>query len=809
MKKRVLAAAMTSVAGFGLGVSSAALAQIEPQAPAAEPAAATDSAAADEIPTVVVTANRRAENLEKVSASITALDATRLAEQGIVSQSDLQAAVPGLTVRQTQGSNSLTLSIRGQTIDAFTGSKTAVVPYFNEVQLNTGGASTFYDLESVQVLKGPQGTLFGRNATGGAVLYTAAKPKDEVGGYLKMRGGSYKLTEAQGAVNLPLSGNSLLMRIAGDVIHQDGFQKNIFDGRDLGEVARQSGRISLLWRPSEALENSTLISADHVGGNSTATRLKTVNRVNHTTFACVNPNVVNCASDLLFSPSVDAVYGYPTMWAQYTAAHPELNANGIADYLDNDSPKIGFWKANEAAPVYHNEQDYFFANTTSYQLGEDLLLKNIVGASLANTHDLGSSVGAPYPVFYSANLDDQEFGNHVRSLSYSEELQLQGKALNKALTYILGAYYQKEDSKTLFPQVYFDFSPVVPGTSVDNHFQIKDETPAAFAQGTYDFSAIGLKGLSFTAGFRYTWESVDISQLSRSVYAGAPDQSTRYSNPSWNLGLSYQVMDDLLLYVQGRRSWRAGGFNGTAPPSLDTGSGILEDVNIFKPEFVHDVEVGAKFAGSLFGRPLRANLALYNQWIKNVQRAEFPDPPGPVTSIAYTVNVPEAQVTGAELDFAFKPVSWIETGFAGALTRARFTKGKDTADVFGVTYTFGPYADVPRASGSLYGTVFLPTPSDWGPMNVRADLYAQTGMYFSNNNNTITPDTRIPGYGLVNLRYDWSEIRGSKYSFAAYVRNLADKEYYTGGFALTASLGVNSVAVGTPRMFGAEVRYEF
>lgn len=94
-------------------------------------------------------------------------------------------------------------------------------------------------------------------------------------------------------------------------------------------------------------------------------------------------------------------------------------------------------------------------------------------------------------------------------------------------------------------------------------------------------------------------------------------------------------------------------------------------------------------------------------------------------------------------------------------------------------------------------------------MNFRADLYAQSYMYFSNNNSSITPDTRIPGYALVNLRYDWRNMFGTRVSLAAYVRNVTDKEYYTGGFALTASLGVNSVAIGTPRMFGAEINYSF
>ncbi|HET8880714.1 MAG TPA: TonB-dependent receptor, partial [Solimonas sp.] len=751
MSKRVLAAAITSIGSLSLGYSAVAAAQAADAAAetAAEPAttpqpadAPADASAAntdDQIATVLVTARRREESLEKVPTSITALGAQQLAQQGIVSQSDLQAAVPGLTIRQTQGSNSLTFSIRGQTIDAFTGSRSAVVPYFDEVQLNAGGASTFYDLESIQVLKGPQGTLFGRNTTGGAVLYTSAKPKDELGGYARLRGGNYGLVEGQGAFNAPLFDHTLLVRLAADVTHQDGWQKNLYDGRHLGTVSRQSGRLSALWKPNDALQNLTVLSIDHVGGNSTATRLRTVNRCGDKN----NGYTLNCSADALFNPNTPLG---PDAWANYLAHNPHANPDGIAAYLDNESPHIGFWKANEVAPVFHQEQDYFAANTTTYDFGDDLVLKNIAGFSMSNTHDLGSSVGAPDPVFYSATLasdgaggfltdaDGQYLydkkGNHVENRTVSNELQLQGKTMDKALTYIVGAYYQYEDSRTLFPQVYFNlYQPgaFLPANATSN-FQIIDETPAAFAQATYDFGAIGLKGLSFTAGARYTWESVKIKQLpgSDNLAGSMADpqlparQSKHYSDPSWTLGLSYQATDDLLLYLQGRRSWRAGGFNGTAPAAINPGGGaaVIDNTNLFKPEHTNDVELGAKFAGSVFGRPLRMNVAVYNQWIKDVQRAEFPDPPGPAASIAYTVNVPEARVTGAEFDLAFKPASWLEASLSAALTRARFVHGKDTAEVFGTTYVFGPYADVPKKSGSLYATVYLPTPSELGLMDV-------------------------------------------------------------------------------------------
>ena len=777
--------------GAVLGLASPAMARVDSAAPAA---------ALQPNEEVVVTARRREESLQKVPTAVSALGAAQLSQRNIVSQSDLQFAVPGLTLRETQGSNSLTYSIRGQTVDNFTGSATAVVPYFDEVQLITGGASTLFDLDSVQALKGPQGTLFGRNATGGAVLYTSARPKNDHDGYVTARVGDYGLAEGLGAVNLPIVSDKLLLRVAGDVIHRDGYQTNLYNGEKLGVVDRQSVRATLLVRPNDRLENTTVVEFDHAGGNSTANRLSAVN-------ACGAANggfALNCTAAFLFSPGVDSVYGAGT-WAAYIAAHPGLNPAGIAAYLAQTGSKLGFLQANEAGPVYHREDDAMLVNTTRYDLGGDMVLKNIFGLSSSDTHDAGSSVGAPYLVFSSENLSTGEVGNHVTQNTYSEELQLQGRALNQALTYIGGLYFQDSQPKTLFPQVYFDLSPLGAPASVDNHFKAKDQTEAIYTQGSYDFRAIGLENISFTGGVRFSWEDFTLTQLPGGIFA-LGSQHVSFSNPSWNLVLSDQVDDHLLLYVQGRRSWRGGGLNGTAPPITTTAE---NGGNLFKPEYTRDVEIGAKFSGRVMGRPAHLDLALYNQWIDNVQRAEFPVPPGRQQSIAVTINVPEAQVSGPEFDAAIKPVPWLDVGVSAALTDARFVKGRNTAVIFGQTYVFNPYADAPHATGSLYAVATLPTAPGLGLMDVRADLYGQSAMYFSNNNSSITPNTRIPGYGLLNLRYDWNDVYGSKASLALYVKNALNKDYFTGGFALSASLGVASEAIGTPRMFGAELTYKW
>ena len=187
---------------------SGAVASLDASAQEAGSGSSATGTAARMAPTfeeVVVTARRRSENLSRVPTAITVISAEELKQRSIRTDSDLQFAVPGLTIRQTQGNNSLTYSIRGQSADTFSGSPSAVIAYLDEVPLSISGASTFYDLESVQVLKGPQGTLFGRNTTGGAVLYTTAKPTNETEGMLRVRGGNYELREVEGMLNIPWS----------------------------------------------------------------------------------------------------------------------------------------------------------------------------------------------------------------------------------------------------------------------------------------------------------------------------------------------------------------------------------------------------------------------------------------------------------------------------------------------------------------------------------------------------------------------------------------------------------------------------
>lgn len=750
---------------------------------------------------IVVTARRRAESLADVPISITALGADDLVTRNVVTDADLQRTVPGLTIRQTQGNNSLTYSLRGQSADIFSGSPSAVVTYLNEVPLPVSGSSSFFDLQSVQVLKGPQGTLFGRNATGGAVLFTSARPTTELEGYLRGRIGNFDRREVEGAINLPLVEDKVLLRGAFNLSYADGYIRNRYTGDDLGRINRESGRLSLTLKPTQDIVNTTVVQYAKSGGTNTGASYT------YSVYGCGETNNgvnLSCSAGLLFGPSLDSVLG-PGAWARYLAAHPKAYAPGLLAYVD-EQRRLGPYVTNHPSGAAHSGENWNVSNTTEVELGGGLRLRNILGFVDSYTDSQQPQLGAPYATILTANAQAGEFGNVEDLRSYSEELQLQGKT--GALEFIAGLYIQRQRTRALYPQTYFDLSPNAGfPTYALNHFRIKNYTDALYAQGTYDLEGLGLAGVKLTAGLRYTRERVYGLQLRGSDNFGPPQQKRTYKDPSWEAGLEYKPARDLLLYLKTRGSFRSGGYNGTLNP---VGIVQLGGSNFFKSETTQDIEAGLKFSGQVMDRPATLNVAIFNQWIQDVQRVEFPDPDGaagPLASIAFTTNVPAERVRGIEVEATIAPAAWLRMGGQLALTDADFTKNKVV--LFGSTYSYGPVGDTPKASGTGWAEVSLPVSADAGELSLRGEVYSQTGQYFSNAASSVSPRTRLPGYTLVNGRLSWKDIMGSNVSAALYGENLLDDPYFVGGMQLAVALGHNGAVVGKPRTYGLEVSLNF
>lgn len=760
------------------------------------PAYAQDSsegASADEI---IVTARRREESLSTVPGAITAFNAEALLERSIKSDADLQLVAPGLTIRQTQGNNSLTYSIRGQTADTFSGSPSAVIAYLNEVPLPIGGASSLYDLENVQVLKGPQGTLFGRNATGGAVLYNTAKPTKELAGMIRGRIGNFDLREVEGMINLPAN-DVVQIRGAFNTLRRDGYITNLLNGDDLGRLKRDSFRLTMNVEPADGITNTTMLQYTRTGGTNTGASY---------TYSVYGPGetnngyALNSGSGFLFGPGLDAVFGAGS-WDAYLAAHPQAYPGGLIAYLD-EQKRIGHYKTRHPGGASHRGRDVMLSNTTSIDLGDNVRLRNIVGFARTQVVSEQPQLGAPFVTILTANAAKGLSGNQLDTKSFTEELQLQGEAMGGRLEYIAGFYLQRQKTDTLWPQTYFDVSPVLAPAYATNNFRIKNDTHAVYAQATYALT----DSLKFTGGLRYTWEKVRISQLPLADSYGAASQSKKFSDPSWEAGLEWQATPELFAYLKTRGSFRSGGFNGSAMPISAPAS---EGGNLFKSEHTQDVEGGFKYRGDVGGRPTTFNISVYRQWIQDVQRVEFPDPDGtgPIASIAVTANVPSARVTGFEAEASIHPTDWLQIGAQGAYTKARFTNGN--INLFGNLYSYGPVGDTPKWSGVAWAQIGVPVGDQMGNVTLRGEVYGQTAQYFSNAAASIAPGTRLPGYALVNGRLAWDNVGGTGISAAVFGKNLLDKAYFVGGMTLASALGHNAAAVGEPRTYGVELSFSF
>jgi len=778
-------------------LSNPAMAQ---EGPGQQHDAAATSHSADTVNSleeITVTAQRREESASKVPISITAFGAEQLAERSITTERDLQASVPGLVVKTVSSETQMTYSIRGQSVEPYSGVSPAVLAYVNDVEANSGAPGSFYDLSSVQALKGPQGTLFGRNTTGGAILYTTTMPGQTLGGYVTQRAGNFGMLESLGAVDLPLS-DKVQLRLAGDYYSRDGYQKNIGTGQTLGGSTRGSGRATLVLRPTEHLENKTIFEQSSSHGHPTLVGLYSFN-------ACGAPGLLSGAP-CLYGPSLDAVFNFPGAWAAYLAAHPGVNPGGL--------PAILAWQQQHPRQVDSSQQSDFNArsryvdNITSFDVSDTLTIKNIYGYSDSQNHFSVDQTGTPYT--FQVEATDPVNGieaNNFRQRNITEELQLNGRGFNDNLTYVTGLYYDNAEHYEDAAAKFFDLAPLAPVPVTTFVWISKSEVKAAYGQATYDLTKLtGINGLKFMGGFRYTWETSTLvyPNVPHTQFGGQATESELFHDPSWLVGLDYQVAPELMLYVVSRGSWRSGGFNGFAPsnPTLAGAGGG----NKFLPETTKDVEVGAKYRGKPLGIPTSLDIAAYSQWIDNVQKVSYVIVNGNPTG--FTVNVPGARVQGFEASASIRPSPWLELGANGAYTDAAFTNGR--AFVLGAGFnTFGPFADVARLSGTAYVQVTLPTPDPWGEMSLRGDVYGQSEQYFSNLDSTVNPGSRLPGYSLLNMRFDWRQVAGSGVTLSAFAKNVTDRVYYSGGVAYGAAFGTNGARVAEPRTYGAELTYKF
>jgi iron complex outermembrane recepter protein len=781
--------------------------------------AATDAdttiASSGALEEIIVTARRLNEDLEKVPVAVDALSALALTEAHVTDEQELQTAVPGLLTVGSSSTNQFAFSIRGQALDAYSFTSPTVVTYFDEFQTGGTTATTFFDLQSVQVLKGPQGTLFGRNATGGAVLYTSTQPGKELEGYFNYTAGNFNEQKVEGAITIPLAGWASV-RLAAEDEHRDGYEPNLYLDIDEGSIDNRNFRSTLLLTPLDALQNTTTIQYGRQGGDSDALKIVSAN------INC--PPSPSCTAAELFPPGVPTGGTYPAKLASY---------NGLLNFIAMEG-RQPFWNVWNDSDDEHNAQLKEALNRTTYTVNDDLSIKNIAGYNQVVSRDRLDIDGSPFQILTAGPTGGpNEEGTLYTTEQYSEELQLAGSALAKRLNYIVGGYYLRDDEGLNDPlnvgcgSIAFAVTPENPeGCEQPGgfryNFENDEESRALFGQATYEF----VDNLRATAGYRETWEDIDFRYVDDGgvpedahQLAGVPVPATlREQEPSWNLGLDYQLTPETLLYVAQRGGFRVGGFNGTSVVQTSTGA---TNIDSFKPEIARDLELGIKYAGRLDQFPVRINADVYGERVRDAQRVVY------AGVASFTVNADESQVAGFELDALIDLTSWLQAGLDYAYTDARYADGGThftqvnalTGAVENQTIILGPYADAARNAGSVYLRIAHDLPNSLGQLVVRQDIYSQSYFYYSNLAASVNvppngigpldPNTKIGGYTLLNARVEWNNIAASRLHVAAYVRNMLNKQYEVGGLGLGAVIGVDSVVLGTPRMAALEVGLRF
>jgi len=744
-----------------------------------------------------VTAQRRAEAIERTPVSLAVISGDEMRDRAIVSEMDLQN-MAGITVKAAQNGNQLNYAIRGQTVDAFSSSRPSVLPYINEVQIGLASSSAFYDLESIQILKGPQGTLFGRNSTGGAVLFTTAKPTEEVEGYVSAWGGNFGEVKAEGAVSIPLVENKALMRISGFYQDADGWQDNVFRDETLGGIERKSGRVSLTLNPTETISNEFVATYYEAEGNNiTAVAVNSYNASNDAAFV---------PASILYSPLMDVAFGFQGAWDLFLSAHPGVNPDGLAAQVEYAQKNLGFHDASVDAPSLHDAENLIISNITTIDLTDNLQLRNIIGYNDMDQNNTGEFDGTHFP----AN-DLGLFGRRNQLTQFSEELQLQGTTPSGLLTYVAGLYYSDEEDEQYSLSVLFDFQPLAPPVGQVNWGVTSNETVAVYGQGTFDLSeTTGIEGLGITLGARYSEEDIEFKRKDEDFFitTGAPEGavflnplSDTFDQVSWTLGVEYQITDSTLLYGTTRQSFRSGGFNFYAPPVIGTGN---EADATFEEESATDIELGYKYLGAWGDMPVRINLAVYQMIIDDLQRSNYVAVFGSLAGI--TVNVPEAKIKGMDLDFTLAPTEWLTVGGSLSLQDPEFTKNVvsvlDNPDT-----AFGPYPDSPDWSGSLFADARFAL-SDQLTLSLFGEVYGQDESFFSSTHDTLNPGSDIDAYTVANFRVAVSDEEAG-WTLAGHLRNAFNEDYYVGGVGFKSLFSTNIAVPAAPMTWMVEASYRF
>lgn len=839
MQKKLLTA---SLAAFGMTLGMLSMSTM-----AEEKAGKTQGAAADSIEEVIVTARRKEENLQAVPISVTVISGEALTQKGVSSPYDLDQHVPSLTMglsgSHTKG---LMFGIRGlRHTSLLLLDDPPVGTYYAETPVAHpwGFGETFFDIQSMQVLKGPQGTLFGRNTTGGAVLIEPNKPSFEEGfnGSIKAALGDYNMQQLTGMINIPINDVAAL-RIAGEHKERDGYTKNILSGQKRDGIGYDALRIGLTLKPTRDITSTTIVDYLTEDGDPTAQQLTAVYGPNGG--AGLGAGISNVLLNQILreqqarGPYNIAMIGGTNFVLPTTDPRYAVTGQDQMSPLKCD-PSSPFFVPNHYCRKHMQPKqtltNFGLLNNTSIDFN-GTTLKNIISFRHAKVAFEDSS-SFPFALQGNGSVTGQFNGlagsatqasiaaggmadaNNVLS-QFTEELQLQGKAANDKLEWVTGLFYMREWGD--------DFSPSYtnsPNWSMTAGYG-RNLSKGAFAQGSY---AVTDK-LKWTLGYRKNWDNrnaTDTSTATNGTICQAIQNGVRmsrqncamndernFSAGTYTAGLDYKVNDDTMVYVLRSRGYKAGGFSLRSHNNATWA---------YEPEYVINNEVGIKSDWTLMDRPVRTNLSVFKSKVTNQQLQATVAGSNPV--LTNVQNIGKAEVFGFEFEYILKATSNLEISGYYSYIDPKYTKWDQFTGsaLYGtVDLSYRPFQFTSFKNAGITVDYKLPLDSSIGTIKLRADASFHSKWETDNRQAglvglaagvngaipTVQGFTQMDraGYGILNLRADWQRPFGSPVDLGLFVTNANDRVYYLGGSSLN---GFTTSPIAAPRMFGVELSYRF
>ncbi len=762
-------AALTLIAGSAYSGTAAA-------------AAAVEAPAIKALEEVVVTARRVEENAQKVPVVVTAINAQALQEQAVTNTTEVQFHAPSVQMTTTFGRLSGGFNVRGLP---------GTTVYYAEFPGGpTQASAPLFDIASVQVLNGPQGTLFGRGNTAGAVLISPQKPDlSQLGGWVEADVGSLGMNRSTLVFNAPIFKDQLAVRVALHHDHLDGYTKTLVQGVDLNEQNSDNVRASALWKPGDGkFSLYTVFDYYNVDQNPGGYVLSAINP----TLALYNlPSDIGAPGGLATGTAVfgkacntSAANGLsadaascidnrlriaarfrPAMLAEYARATSSKSALGhVPDFLDL-TPREVLTKNSLVADAGYDFGRVGFTtvqvrNIFGYQgaRGDTAWAVDGLGGLIQDSLSIG---GADYTYTGRGQQVGKEavFGVGPYQKLFTDETQVRGVIGEDRVRWSTGYFYQSapfpvnlggiRNLSRVFSGITLATQGFNPSFNFTNGGYAHQQ--AAYGQATTDLSFLApfLDALHLTTGYRKTWDDQELDQLAVTTnvatgayVAGAPlaPARTKSSGTNTELSLDAQVTPDLLVYVARRTGYRPGGLN-----TVTNSSGLPSFTPAYSPELVKDIEAGAKYDFGIGALRGRLNAGLFRADYTNIQVGYNAAVNG--VTATYIVNAAAARIQGVELQGEVRMGGWDVTGnysytdaqyksFIGPDPLSLIKPGNDaclppaTSAICLLDLSGNPFPFIPKNQGSINVRYEIPSEDSLGRFSVSASAFVQSQRYF-------------------------------------------------------------------------------